>query len=89
MKKLIILFVFIALVALTVFVYKTGDGCTNKGCEHKGDYSINTYIIDSCEYYETFVVGFGYQLIHKHNCSLCVKRRKQELEELVKTIKEK
>lgn len=62
------------------------------GCEHKhpdGSYDsqrnidISTVAIDSCEY----INGF-YKLAHKGNCKYCAKRRKAELEKLIKAIKE-
>lgn len=47
---------------------------------------IRTYVIDSCEYIgglnnATFIA-------HKGNCKYCAERRKQELKELVKQLKD-
>ena len=46
-------------------------------------YSIMT--IDSCEY-----IGYGaHGISHKGNCKFCAERRQNELEELIKKLKEK
>lgn len=71
------------------------------GCEYKTDAEIeeakrlngyNIIVIDSCEYLEKSKsvgnYGFGY-FAHKGDCRFCAERRKQELEALVKQIKEK
>ena len=39
--------------------------------------------IDSCEY-----IRSRYRLAHKGNCKYCAERRKQELKELIKKLKE-
>lgn len=46
---------------------------------------VTTYIIDSCEYIH--IAGIS-GLQHKGNCKFCAKRRKKELEELIRKIKE-
>lgn len=75
MKKLYLL-------ALTAIIMV---GCT-------GRYPVNKEtgftIIDSCEYIEC-PVNSGYIYVHHNNCKYCAERRKQELEELVRQIKEK
>ena len=62
------------------------------GCEYKnpdGSYDtqksmdLRTVVIDSCEYISAY-----HQLAHKGNCKYCAKRRKKELKELIKAIKE-
>lgn len=52
-----------------------------KGSPASGYYS--TIVIDSCEYIEAFN-----RLAHKGNCKFCAQRRKQELKQLVKELKE-
>lgn len=51
----------------------------------------NVIIVDSCEYLKSNDVhgyaGFGY-FAHKGNCKYCAERRKQELKELVKQLKD-
>jgi len=39
--------------------------------------------IDSCEY-----ILWGYGMAHKGNCRYCAERRKQELKEMIKEMKE-
>ena len=46
------------------------------------------YVIDSCEYINRGVYG-GEVLVHKDNCKFCAKRRKQELKELIRELKDK
>lgn len=41
-------------------------------------------LIDSCEY-----ISWGNGFTHKGNCKFCAERRKQELKELVKQLKDK
>ena len=41
------------------------------------------YIVDSCEY-----LIRGSEYTHKGNCKFCAERRKKELEELIRKIKE-
>lgn len=62
------------------------------GCDMNPDGSINintrrdNYIlfrIDSCEY-----ISLHGSFSHKGNCKFCAERRKQELEQLVKKLKE-
>lgn len=51
----------------------------------------NVIIVDSCEYLKSKEVdgyaGFGF-FAHKGNCKYCAERRKQELKELVKQLKD-
>jgi hypothetical protein len=57
------------------------------GCDHNKLYKLHDYgiqTIDSCEY----VIGYC-KLSHKGNCKYCAERRKQELKELVKQLKDK
>lgn len=71
------------------------------GCEYRTDAEIveaerlngfNIIVKDSCEYLikETMrgYNGYGY-FAHKGNCKFCTERRKQELKELVKRLKDK
>jgi uncharacterized protein YcfL len=77
MKKIILL----ALTTLMVV------GCDYKNPDGSYDTSkslmIQTIVIDSCEYIEGY-----YTLAHKGNCKYCAERRKQELKEFVKQLKE-
>lgn len=52
----------------------------------KDDFGVCIY--DSCEY---LIAVYGYKgfLAHKGNCQFCKERRKQELKELIKQLKEK
>jgi hypothetical protein len=55
------------------------------GCDNNGKPLGYTYIeLDSCEY----IVGLN-QLSHKGNCKYCEQRRKAELLEIVKLLKNK
>lgn len=85
MKKIILL----ALAALMM-----------EGCKYQTDAEIqeaerlngfDIVVIDSCEYLKMrepgAFAGYGY-LAHKGNCRFCAERRKQELELLVKHLKE-
>lgn len=71
------------------------------GCKYQTDAEIqeaerlngfNIVVIDSCEYLNSKecsgYLGYGF-FAHKGNCRFCAERRKQELESLVKQIKEK
>ena len=51
----------------------------------KDDFGVCVY--DSCEY---LIAAHGYKgfLAHKGNCKFCAERRKQELKELVKQLKD-
>ena len=49
-----------------------------------GFYTPTLSLIDSCEY-----ISWGYGLAHKGNCKFCAERRKQELKELIKELKDK
>ena len=78
MKKIIIL----ALAALMM------AGCTEKSTQPIELHKTHTYIIDSCEYVGQ-AIGFRTGILaHKGNCRFCAERRKQELEALVKQIKD-
>ena len=79
MKKIILL----ALVALMMV------GCAEKSTQPIELHEMNTYIIDSCEYVGRGIGSQAGILAHKGNCKFCAERRKQELEALVKQIKEK
>lgn len=79
MKKIILL-------ALTVLIMVGCDGKSTQPIEVHG---ANTYIIDSCEYVGRYIGSRSGILAHKGNCRFCAERRKQELEALVKQIKEK
>lgn len=68
------------------------------GCEYKTVSEIkeakrldrfNIVVIDSCEYVSKSIGGYNGILAHKGNCRFCAERKKQELEALVKQIKEK
>ena len=52
----------------------------------KDDFGVCVY--DSCEY---LIAAHGYKgfLAHKGNCKYCAERRKQELKELIKELKDK
>ncbi len=57
------------------------------GCDTNKLYELQSYgiqTIDSCEY----ITG-AYKISHKGNCKYCAERRKQELKELVKQLKDK
>lgn len=72
MKKIILL-------AITIF---SMVGCNDFQKEVYNDYAI--YTIDSCEYIK---VVAKYGISHKGNCKYCAKRRKQELQEVIKLLK--
>ena len=77
MKKLLLL-------ALTAMIMV---GCDNTDANGhiKLDGGIDTpssILIDSCEY-----ISWSYGLAHKGNCKFCAERRKQELKELVRQLK--
>lgn len=91
MKKIILL----ALTALMMV------GCCKhqevKSKQEQLEYDYSVIIVDSCEYIEKsyrYDIGSKYgamsgYVAHKGNCKFCAQRRKQELEELVKQLKEK
>ena len=79
MKKIILL----ALTALMMV------GCAEKRSQPVELHEMNTYIVDSCEYVGRRISGQSGILAHKGNCRFCAERRKQELELLVKHLKEK
>jgi hypothetical protein len=54
------------------------------GCNSKAPLGYRFVEIDSCEYID----GYN-QLAHKGNCRFCAERRKAELRELLREIKEK
>lgn len=64
-------------------------GCAEKSTQPIELHETRTYIVDSCEYVG-LDVGSRYGILaHKGNCRFCSERRKQELDALVKQIKEK
>lgn len=77
MKKIILL----ALTALTVVGcdYRNTDG----SYDTSRSYILSTIVIDSCEY----INGYS-RVAHKGNCKYCAERRKQELRELIDSLKE-
>ena len=79
MKKLIIL-------ALLAVVMAGCEKSPNKTLQERIDesYARRTFIVDSCEY-----IAFWKSSTHKGNCRFCVERRKAELRELLREIKEK
>ena len=77
MKKIILL-------ALTAFVMV---GCAEKRTQPIELHEMNTYIVDSCEYVGRHISGQSGILAHKGNCRFCAERRKQEMEALVKQLK--
>ena len=79
MKKIILL----ALTALMMV------GCTEKSTQPIELHTLNTYIIDSCEYVGKSISFKSAILAHKGNCKFCAERRKQELEALVEEFKKK
>lgn len=79
MKKIILL----ALTALMMV------GCGEKSTQPRELHETRTYIVDSCEYVGWAIGSRSGILAHKGNCRFCAERRKQELESLVKQIKEK
>ena len=79
MKKIILL----ALTALMMV------GCVEKSTQPIELHTLNTYIVDSCEYVGKGIGSYSGILAHKGNCRFCAERRKQELELLAEQIKEK
>lgn len=79
MKKIILL----ALTALMMV------GCAEKSTQPIEFSDARTYIVDSCEYVGKGIGSLAGTLAHKGNCRFCAERRKQELDALVKQIKEK
>lgn len=78
MKKIILL-------ALTTLMMVGCDGQNSDGSyDTSRSFTLGTIVIDSCEY----ISGYN-RLAHKGNCRFCAERRKQELKELVKQLKEK
>lgn len=65
-------------------------GCDDAEIEEaKSLNGFNIVVIDSCEYLKRCEPGtFAGYLAHKGNCRFCAERRKQELELLVKHLKE-
>lgn len=63
-------------------------GCDWKNPDGSYDTSkslyLETIVIDSCEYIDGY-----YKLAHKGNCRFCTERRKKELNELIKQLKDK
>lgn len=78
MKKVI----FLAIVILIMV------GCNYTPTDHTTFDGKLVVLIDSCEYIK-WSNGSGPNYTHKGNCRFCAERRKQELELLVKQIKEK
>ena len=79
----------IVLLALTAVIVA---GCIESRANHYDDHTPKVVTLFSCEYihYESYTSGHYEELyIHKGNCKFCAERRKAELEELVKRIKEK
>lgn len=76
MKRIILL----ALTALTVVGcdYRNPDG----SYDSSRSVELSTVAIDSCEY-----IKGTYKLAHKGNCKYCAERRKQELRELIDSLK--
>ena len=76
MKKIILL----ALTALVIVGcdYRTPDG----SYDTSRSYNLSTIVIDSCE----CINGYS-RLAHKGNCKYCAERRKQELRELIDSLK--
>lgn len=84
MKKLLLL-------ALTAMMMVACESDTLIDSSKKDRYRKDNevfYIIDSCEYINRGVYG-GDVLVHKGNCKFCAERRKQELKELIKELKDK
>ena len=79
MKKLLLL-------ALTAIVMVGCDQQQYANDITKDDFGVCVY--DSCEY---LIAAHGYKgfLAHKGNCKYCAERRKQELKELIKELKDK
>ena len=75
MKKIIL-----ALTALVIVgcEYKNPDG----SYDSSRNIDISTVAIDSCEYINSYN-----RLAHKGNCKYCAERRKQELRELIDSLK--
>lgn len=78
MKKIILL-------ALAAIMMIGCDGQNSDGSyDTSRSFTLGTVVIDSCEY----ISGYN-RLAHKGNCRFCAERKKQELKELVKQLKEK
>ena len=75
MKKLLLL-------ALTAMMMV---GCIENYEQKKLNSEYSVRVIDSCEYILVNRVGIK---AHKGNCKFCAERRKQELKELVKQLKD-
>lgn len=80
MKKLILL----ALAA----VIMAGCHLDKESNERLARKVYQTIVVDSCEYLSLSDES-RYDMTHKGNCKYCSQRRKAELEELVRQIKEK
>ena len=76
MKKIILL----TLAALMMV------GCRDENIKYKVTNDYYVVVIDDCEYVR-YNPAYGFQ--HKGNCRFCKERRKQELKELIKQLKEK
>lgn len=63
-------------------------GCDFTPTDHTTTDGKRVVLIDSCEYIK-WSNGFGAHYTHKGNCRFCKERRQNELEELVKNLKEK
>ena len=61
-------------------------GCDNEPVKYKVTEDYFIVEIDSCEYVR-YGPAYGFQ--HKGNCRFCAERRKQELNELIKQLKDK
>lgn len=80
MKKIILL-------ALTALIMV---GCKNEKTTIQKTRNFYVSEMDSCEYIRLLnPTGDYYGFEHKGNCRFCAERRKQELKELVKQLKEK
>lgn len=72
--------------AAVLFMTACDESTENFEAPYSGNVVTTTFytiVIDSCEY-----VSGVHRLAHKGNCKYCAERRKQELKELVKEIKE-
>ena len=76
-------------IILLAFVILIMVGCSENCTQPIELNSTRTYIVDSCEYVGRDIGSRYGILAHKGNCRFCAERRKQELESLVKQIKEK
>lgn len=64
-------------------------GCRNVPTSYEISYNNKVCVIDECEYIKNPTYGINYVYTHKGNCKYCAARRKIELRELIKQLKEK